>query len=194
MKEKLISMLLVVSIGVVFVCLSGCSQDIQSSRSAMPGSNAYFKGVTVDEVFSAAKRAISQYYKIGSVDNQRMIIVSRPEEYRGNKSESSLSDTVSPVIGPSHKSYRSVATIKVRRSATGEVVATVRVEVQRRDTEAVRAFAYQREAEDRPSEVPIEQTTVRTGPRYEVWTTVRRDYNMERAILKVLKELLAKKK
>ncbi len=193
-KKSFVSSFVSFALLCVLSVIVGCSQDIATGSSAMPGSNAYFDKISVQQAFETAKKALSQYYKIDSVDKQRLVIVSRPEEYASKKSESSLADTVSPVIGPSRKAYRRVATVKVRQSASGRIIVTVRVEIQRRDTETMRTFAYQRQAEDRPSEIPVEQTAVRTGSAYDVWTTVKRDYNQERAILKTLRELLGNKR
>ncbi len=193
MCKKKILFALSVLISFVFLFVGGCSQDIAKGHAAMSGSNVYLSNVSVEQAFEAAKKALTQYYKIDYVDNQRLVIVSMPAEYSSKKTEASLSEAVSPVIGPSRRSYRRVARIKIRQTSSGQVIATVRVEIQRRDTETMRSFAYQRQAEDRPSEIPVEQTAVKTGPKYEVWTTVRRDYSQERAILNTLKEVLSKR-
>ncbi len=183
MRNKIILSML----SILFIV--GCSQDI--TPSAMPGSRAVLGKVSTDKAFAAAKQALKQFYKIESIDNEQLVIRSQPTEYvsKGN------GGTLAGSLGTgAPKTYRKLATIKIRQSADGQTIAIVRVDIQRRDTEMMRTFAYQRQAEDRPSEIPTEQSGVKMGGRYEVWSTVSRDYNQERAILSTLKQILGKKK
>ncbi len=179
MTKKLISLC-----GLSLVLFAGCSMD--SDRDFAPGSVASFGKIPPDALFAASKRALKEYYRIDSVDKRKLIVRSVPEEYVSEAAEGTLADT----LGKSKHTLRKIAAVRVRESEKGISSAVVRVYIQRRDTESIRAFAYQREAEDRPSEQSMEKISERGTKRAEVWSTIGRDYAQERKILDSIKEIL----
>jgi hypothetical protein len=80
---------------------------------------------------------------------------------------------------------RRVATFAATPRGTG-AVARLRVEVQRQDTERERvtpANGRESRLSDAPAHTPVERDAATTGRQNTVWTFVRRDTALERALL-----------
>ena len=138
----------------------------------------------MDCVLPAAEKVLRRHcYEIASVSLARSMIVTVPLEYTAKETVASVSD----VFVPSNHTFRKTATVRVDPSAPNGSTVSVRVDVQRRDTKAMQAFAYQRQAEDRPNNTPAYASAGASREKNEVWTDVRREYSEEEMILNEIK-------
>jgi hypothetical protein len=173
-------------IGLAAMFLGGCSRAILPG-DVPPGSTITLNHICPGPVFAAAESAVSQNYRIATIDRDRGIIKTLPQEYEGTDSSITLSD----VIVPTKQTFRRIVLIQVRGEGEESTVISVRVDIQRRDTTSMEAFAYQRQADDRPS-AQYTNTAVENQEKREVWNTVRRDYQTEQELLSMIKSMVVK--
>ncbi len=174
-------------IGVTLMVMGGCSQAILPGNMP-PGSTITLNNVCPEPVFAAAETAVSQNYRIASIDSERGIIKTLPQEYYGTDRGVTLSD----VIVPTKNTFRRTVTIQVKGVGEQSSSISVRADIHRQDTASMEAFAYQRQADDRPDAQYV-NTAVYDQEKRETWTFVRRDYQTEQEILTMVKDMVTKK-
>jgi hypothetical protein len=174
-------------IGVVLVGLGGCSRAI--SPGGIPaGSTLTLSGLSTECVFCAAQSAVTRNYRLDVVDSDRGIIKTLPQEYQSLEAPASMVD----VVVPSQRTFRRIVTIQVRPMGERSTSVAVRVDLERRDTIPMEAFAYQRQADDRPDQRYKNTATALDKEKREVWTSVRRDTQTERDLLNCIEALAQK--
>ncbi|NLX05571.1 MAG: hypothetical protein GXY33_10545 [Phycisphaerae bacterium] len=173
-------------LALLLLITAGCAEQ-QTPVPRERGSLAVFETAGPDEVFTAAERAIRGPYDLAEVDRTTQFLRTVPQEFRGREGQERIGDR----ILPGENLYRKVVTIHVDQTGTGQTVASVRVEVQRFDTPAVRAFAYQRERTDYPAEQSALRDATVDAEQRNVWTTVTRDRQEEERILQEIRALAA---
>lgn len=131
-----------------------------------------------EEILAAARPVLQREFGRLQLDRGRARIVGGPSEYVASSGTGALSDA-----------YRGRTTL--RRTATfataargGSAVARLRIDVERRDTE--RPQITQREGSrlsDAPGYSAVETDAATSGSQNEVWTFLRRDTQLETALL-----------
>jgi hypothetical protein len=174
-------------IGIVMMVLGGCSRAILPG-SIPPGSTITLNHVCPGPVFAAAENVVSQNYRIASMNREDGIIKTLPQEYYGTDKGVTLSD----VIVPTKQTFRRIVMVQVRGEGEQSTVISVRADIERQDTTPMEAFAYMRQADDRPDAQYV-NTAVYDQSKREVWTFVRRDYQIEQELLSQVKERVMKK-
>jgi len=162
----------------------GCSQGVRIAH--LPSSSKRLAGIGLDEAFSVVKKVLRGEYRIDQIDRDNYVLHTAPVEYVTSEPTGRLADQV---LGGKNL-HRRVAIVRVSPSATGATVVYVRVEVQRYDTRVRRAFAYQRQSSDLPSEVSAAETSSGGPERRDAWTMVRRDRAEEQQIIQAIQAML----
>lgn len=159
---------------VSILLLTGCADDdasIQMMTRELPTADR-------DAVIAAAQKILVENFPRTSVDRQAYLITTAPAEYNTTSDSGTSRDMVKAPTTMRHSARFGVA----RRGDRS--VARVRVDVERRDTsrrEVVSPEPFR--LSDSPSYSPIERDAARTTEQNTVWTRVRRDARLERAIL-----------
>lgn len=165
------------------LCLTGCAQGIEKQTYHARA----IAGATPDEVFDAAQTVLRREFGPLTVDQEARRLTSRPAEFH------TVSDS-----GTARDLYRGRSTM--RRTARlfvssrgGETVARLRIEIERQDTARQEAFQPDRSQglTDAPGRTPIERDAATSSKQNTVWTFVKRDRRLERALLTELQEEFA---
>lgn len=160
---------------------SGCAEDLESRQF-----QTRLVSADADTVLQAAEVALRREFPRVTVDRAAGRITSEPLEYT-TATESGTSRDL--VRGAS--SMRRVAACSV--SPRGErAVLRLRIDVQRQDT--ARRDVVQPEQgriSDTPGYTPIDRDSATTREQNAVWTFVRRDRQLERALLEEIQGLFA---
>jgi hypothetical protein len=164
------------------VFLVGCSQDY-SRPGALPGSSVPVRCTSLDSVFRTAEKVLIKNYRLDLVDSQQYVLRTAPKEYTSKESVAAVAD----VLVPAEHTFRRIVTVRVTPDGATGASVSVRVDVQRRDTKAMEAFAYQRQADDRPASAQTYQPIGSNREKSEVWTNIKRDYTEEQKILDAIK-------
>lgn len=175
-------------LGAVLILVTGAAMGCEG-----PAPRERFTSRTLDtadqpEVLQAAEAIFTREFGRVRVDRARGRIESEPLEYQAQRDTGAMRELVG-----GESTLRRIGTCVVQREGDA-VIARVRVDVQRRDTErrevqtSVMAMQGDR-LTDRPQDVERGRE-VSTGQQ-EVWTPVRRDDALERAILEELRNQFA---
>ncbi|MBU0638731.1 MAG: hypothetical protein KKB50_07695 [Planctomycetes bacterium] len=170
------------SVLLLSVALGGCSQSVPASAYQ----SRVIESASVEEVFAAAQTLLRREFGRLTIDPEAYKIVTVPAEYR----TVSDSGTARDLVGAPSRMRRS-ATLVVTKRGT-EVVARLRVDLERQDT-AQRAALEPAAGRlsDTPAYTPIERDAATTEQQNTVWTHVKRDRRLERALLEELRDELA---
>jgi hypothetical protein len=145
------------------------------------------EGTHPDEVLLVASKVLRREFGRIQLDSERQMIETDPVEFRTERE----SGTVRDLYGGG-STMRRVARFRVGKRGGGSV-ARLRIEVERQDTE--RAVAMQPptgQLNESPAyDTPIQRDAATTMQQNTVWTFVRRDRRLERALLVEMGELLA---
>ncbi len=167
--------------------LCGCAQTARSRR--VSGSSMRFGDADAVKAFDAAAKALRGSYRLAEVDNTDMVLKTVPFIYNARNDREKPS---TQVLG-GKKTYRRVVQVRAEPTEDGKgSVVTVRVGVERFDSPAARAFAYQRESSDLPADRAMRDATPVKREHREVWTFVSRDRTEEQRILAAIAALLGK--
>ena len=162
--------------------LAGCTQGIDSKA---------FHTRTIatndaDGVFQMAQVVLRREFGPIEVEPQMRRIQSRPSEYRTTSSSGTARD-----LYRGESQMRRIAYMSVT-PRDAETVARIRIEIERQDTERREVFQPQQSRlSDAPGRTPIERDAATTTEQNTVWTFVRRDYQLERALVSELQERFA---
>lgn len=165
---------------VVALGLTGCARGLEA-----PGyTTRLIDSADPDRVLQAAEVVLRREFGRLTVDREQRRIESDPVEYTTVRD----SGTARDLVGARSRMRRVARFVAVRR-ARGSL-ARLRIDLERQDT-AQRAArppdAYR--LSDSPAYTPIERDAATTRRQNTVWTKVRRDQRLERALLDELREL-----
>ena len=168
--------------------LVGCSQreGLFGSEALGPATWANLEKISSAKAFAASQQAVQQEYRIESRDPENLKLLAISPLYSGRASAGTLREGLT---NPKD-TLRRMVQLQISRDRLGRSVLRVRVEVQRRDTGQMRAFAYQRQRSDLPAVTPIEQESPAGAEKTTVWTTIRRDRPSEQQIIEIIKTQL----
>jgi hypothetical protein len=138
-------------------------------------------GVSAQEAFQQAEDIMRREFGGTSPDRADMALESGPEEFVA----SSDTGTARDLVGAS-STMRRRGTLRIRQRGDA-TVAEIRIDIERRDSERRRAAASSSHQDSRiddlPGRTPIERDAATTNEQNTVWTQVRRDEALERALL-----------
>lgn len=142
-----------------------------------------------DEVLAAATTILQREFGRVRVEPGTRQITAGPVEFTTERDSGTARDLVR-----GRSTMRRQATFSVGRSG-GETVARLRIDVERRDTERQAVFRPQtHRLSDTPGqETPIFADAATTSEQNTVWTPIRRDRALERALLDELREHFARR-
>jgi hypothetical protein len=154
--------------------LSGCTQGLNTSRYQ----SRVIPAASVDEVFLAAQVLLRREFGPLKIEADAHRAVSRPAEY----STASESGTARDLYG-GRSTMRRIAHFSVARRGD-DVVARLRVDIERQDTARREVFQPDRHRlSDAPGQTAIERDAATSAQQNTVWTFVKRDRRLERALL-----------
>jgi len=160
----------------------GCASELDSRRFQA----RLIRGASADEVFAAAQVILRREFGRLDVDQETRQIVSAPRESQTSSESGTARDLFG---GPS--TIRRVARLRVSSRPEG-ALARLRVDIERRDTTRSEVFQPDRyRLSDAPGQTAIERDAATSSRQNAVWTFVRRDRRLERALLAELEEHFA---
>lgn len=141
-----------------------------------------------DQVLTAATAILQREFGRVRVEPAARRIVTGPAEFTTERESGTARDLVR-----GRSTMRRQALFSVDRSG-GQTVAHLRIDVERRDTERQAVFRPQthRLSDSPGQETPIFADAATTSEQNTVWTRVRRDRALERALLDELREQFAR--
>ena len=141
-----------------------------------------------DQVLAAATAILQREFGRVRVDRSARRISTAPVEYTTQRESGTARD-----LYRGRSTMRKVAQFNVGRTG-GQTVARIRVDIERRDTErqALMRPRAHRLSDNPGEETPIEADAATTSEQNTVWTRVRRDRTLERAVLDELREQFAR--
>lgn len=141
-----------------------------------------------EEVLTAAAAVLQREFGRVKVDRAAGRITTGPVEFSTERESGTARD-----LYRGRSTMRRIAQFGVARSG-GQTVARLRVDVERRDTErqAVMRPRTYRLTDNPGQETPVDDDAATTAEQNSVWTRVRRDRTLERAILDELREQFAR--
>jgi hypothetical protein len=145
-----------------------------------------FAQASPDAVFADGILVLRSEFQRLNIDRELRKAVSAPVEFR------TASDTgTAPNPLRARDSLRRIATFSVSKRADG-AVARLRIDIERKDTEHQQVRQYQgSRLSDTPSHTAIDRDAATTQTQNTVWTPIRRDRALERALLDELQERIA---
>jgi hypothetical protein len=162
--------------------LAGCTSATQTRTFQ----SRVIQTASPDDVFVAAQVLLRREFGRLNIETQARRIVSEPVEYR----TSSESGTARDFYG-GRSTMRRTAHFALAPRGDG-VVARLRIEIERQDTDRREVFQPDRHRlSDAPSQTPIERDAATSTQQNTVWTFVKRDSRLERALLAELQEQFA---
>ncbi len=160
--------------------LAGCAETARVEAQQQ----RVIQNAEPDEVLAAAAAILQREFGRVKVDRAAHRITTAPVEFTTERESGTARD-----LYRGRSTMRRVGYLDVSRSG-GQTVARLRVDVERRDTErqaVMRPRAY-RLSDDPGQETPLETDAATTAQQNTVWTRVRRDRTLERALLDELRE------
>ncbi len=166
------------------VLLTGCAEGIEKQRYQ----SRLIVEASPQEVFQAAQEILRREFGPVRADPESLRIETGPVEFQTRTTSGTARDLYG---APS--TMRRRARFVAARAANGGAIARLRVEIERLDTQRQEAFYLdrQRRLSDAPGDTPIQRDAATTERQNTVWTFVKRDYRLERAILAELLERFA---
>lgn len=163
--------------------LAGCTQGLGVNASQ----TRVFEAANPDDVFNAAIVILQREFGRLTINREGRTILSVPVEFRTAANTGSARGLVGL-----RSSMRQQARFSVGRRGEG-AIARLRIDVERKDTQQqrIRQFQGSRLSDAPGRNTPIERDAATTQRQNTVWTRVRRDRTMERALLNELHETLA---
>jgi hypothetical protein len=169
----------------VLALLAGCAEhgtvDMEQQR--------VIRDAEPDEVFAAAATVLQREFGSAKLDRGSHRIDTAPVEFSTQRESGTARD-----LYRGRSTMRRTAHFSVGRTG-GQTVARLRIDVDRRDTErqAVMQPRPNRLSDTPGQETPIDNDAATTAEQNSVWTRVRRDRALERALLDELRELFSRR-
>jgi len=157
---------------------------------AAPGERAGYlsRAIHADDpqvVLTAGSAVLRREFGRVTIDDERRTVESVPAEYVARRDSGSARD-----LYGGRSQMRRIAKLRVGRRGD-QVVAWLRVDVEREDTERVLVQQQTGRQADMAANTPIERDAATTERQNTVWSFVRRDYELERRLLAELQEQFA---
>lgn len=166
----------------LLLLLTGCSQGLETHTFQ----SRLITTASPDQVFQAVQPMLRREFGPLSVDLDTHRIVTHPVEYQTSSDSGTARD-----LYRGRSTMRRVAHFHVGRRGDGSI-ARLRVEIERKDTDRREVFQPdQNRLSDAPSQTPIERDAATTTAQNTVWTFVKRDRRLERALLAELQQQFA---
>lgn len=161
---------------------AGCADDRDARQFQMRIVDA-----DADTVLAAAEVALKREFLRLNVDRSARRITSEPEEF------TTVSDSgTSRDIIRAGTSMRRIAICSVSPRSPSSSLMRLRIDVQRQDTARRSAVTPpEQRLGDAPAYTPLERDAATTRDQNTVWTFVRRDRQLERALLEQVQDLFA---
>lgn len=176
-----------VTIALLLLVLSGLAGCTAPGGTQVPEQRV-IQDVEPDQVLAAAAAILQREFGRVAVDRPSRHITTAPVEYTTERESGTARD-----LYRGRSTMRRKAECSVGRSGSDTVV-RMQVDIERRDT--ARQTAMQPRAHrlgDTPGEeTPIDADAATTSEQNTVWTKVRRDRTLERALLDELREQFAR--
>jgi len=169
--------------------LAGCADTVGSVSARQPQQQRVIEGAQPEEVLQAAQGILQREFGRITVDRTARRIVTASVEYNTSRE----SGTARDLVGGSSTMRRS-ATLEVGRRGDVTVV-RLSVDIERQDTQSQTVMQPRghRLSDNPGSETPTDRDAATTERQNSVWTHVRRDINLERALLEELREHFARR-
>jgi hypothetical protein len=163
---------------------AGCSETARVSVQQQ----RVIQGADPDAVLDAATVVLQREFGRVKVDRAARHITTAPVEFATERESGTARD-----LYRGRSTMRRVAQFDVGRNG-GQTVARLRVDVERRDTErqAMMQPRPNRLSDNPGQETPIDVDAATSAQQNTVWTLVRRDRTLERALLDELREQFAR--
>jgi hypothetical protein len=177
------ALLLTLLVGMT-VAWSGCAEGTGTPESMQ---QRVIQDADPEEVLAAAAQLLKREFGRTRMERGSRVIEAGPLEYTTERESGTARDLVG-----GRSTMRRVANFSVGQVGAG-TIARLRVDVERRDTERqmiMRPHAY-RLSDNPGQETPIEADAATSSQQNTVWTRVRRDRALERALLDELREQFA---
>jgi hypothetical protein len=166
----------------ILLCLVGCSQGMESRTFQA----RVIDRAAPDDVMLAAQVLLRREFGRLDVEPGSRRIVSQPVEYQTSSDSGTARD-----LYRGRSTMRKVAHFAVAKRGEG-TIARLRIDVERMDTARQEVFrADQGRISDAPGQTPIERDAATSTRQNTVWTFVKRDRQLERALLAELQEQFA---
>lgn len=173
---RIIVALLSLPLLVQFGCAAALKDRFQSR--VMPS-------VDPADVFQQGAVIMRREFGRVALDHQSKAIIAQPRRY----SDARDSGLAGGLVGAPSTLRRS-GILRFRRRGDS-TVAEVRVEIEREDTHRQTLFFQASRLTDLPSYAPIQRDVAITAHQNIIWTLVRRDRRLERAVLNELRDWAA---
>ena len=161
---------------------AGCARGLESGNFQ----TRVIRPASPEDVFRTAQVVLRREFGPLEVDRDAHRIDSRPEEYR----TATGSGTARDLYG-GWSTMRRVAHFSMSSRSDG-VVVRLRVDLERQDTSRREIFQPEsHRLSDTPDQTPIQRDAATTARQNTVWTFVKRDQRLERALLAELQEQFA---
>ena len=164
-------------VSIAAVVVAGCN-NINEVGDGLPtnrGTSRMFAGSSREQVFTTARRVLSQYYSVSSADPITGVIKTRPKEIAAAKDR---------LLGNSPA--RQIATAQVQ-SEDGGVIVQVLVVQQRQGTEIIKTVGYSQErynySGDPGRVTPADEGAATTQQQNETWEFEKELKDVENRIL-----------
>lgn len=161
---------------------AGCAGEPRGPRIS-GWSRERVEGVTSDAALDAARYALSQWFRVERVDRELLTLTSAAAETTERGATGRIRDEA---VGYRNR-IRRLATLRLRATADGGVIAECHVRRERLDTSDHAALARNMTLDDQPTETPVESAAGVSAEQAQVWTDIGRDRELERRILDVLR-------
>jgi hypothetical protein len=180
MKPTMLWTLLMTGVVLLSGCATESSYRVRPQERVIPCDDP-------DEVLVVAGRILQREFgRVAARDTRRL--VTAPAEYTTERESGTMRD-----LYRGRSTMRRIATFEVGRRAD-RTVARLRIDVERQDTQRQEVMhpTGHRLSDTPGSATPITQDAATTEAQNTVWTRVRRDTRLERALLEELQEYFSR--
>lgn len=179
------SRLAVAAVAAVVLSVMGCSE----TAGVVAQQQRVMEGAAPEEVLNEAAVVLQREFGRAQVDRAGLRVITGPVEFTTDRESGTARD-----LYRGRSLMRRSATLTVAR-VRGATVARLRVDVERQDTvqQTVMQPQGSRMGDTPGSETAIDRDAATTQKQNAVWTRVRRDTRLERALLDELRERLARR-
>lgn len=169
--------------GALAIVSTGCAGGLETRTFQ----SRLIEDAQPEQVFAAAEVIMRREFGRVELDPERQRISSQPVEYVATNDSGTFRD-----LRGGESRLRRIANLQLADRRTGTLV-RLRIEIEREDTEYHEQFQPR---QDRLHDTPgrttaIERDAATSARQNTVWTFVRRDQRLERALLGELEELFA---
>lgn len=168
----------IVFIGSVLIGAGGCTEQ----TTFVNYQTRVIAELPANEVLEAAVPIMQEEFGRVSVDRSSMTITVAPREYVSASATGSARDLMGI-----QSTLRRHATLRIRRGGD-QTLADLRIDIERKDTGRRTAGAEGSRLTDAPSQTPIDREGATTERQNTLWVKVRRDVQLERALLDQLQD------